>query len=133
VGVGEKDDAAESSVQRKGELPAVAELSNAQKILQAPAGLTATCAPDEGAGGARFGICPDVQDGSFVKGVVEAQGVSSLVFDANNEHVGHMGNFQHDDFGSLSQTMQSESDFDITGVGLVPNGTSSFGLVDDGI
>jgi hypothetical protein len=132
VGVGEKVDAAGSSVQRPGELPAVAKLPSAQRILHATAGLSASCVLGEEASGAGVDFCLGVQVGSSVKGVVEAQGVYSLGFDANNEHVGHIGNFQHDDFVSLSQTLRSESDFDITGGGLGPNVTSSFGLVDDG-
>jgi hypothetical protein len=131
--VGDGEVGARSSAQRPRELSAVTKLHTAQKILHTPAGLSLPCAPGDEDSGAGVDLCPNVQVGSSVKGFVETQGVFSFGFDANNEHVGHMGNFQHDDFGSLSQTMQSESDFDITGVGLVPNGTSSFGLVDDGI
>ncbi|KAK1681753.1 hypothetical protein QYE76_042601 [Lolium multiflorum] len=73
VGVGEKE-GARSSVQRQGELPAVTKLPSAQRILHAPAGLSASCVSGGEAGGAGVDFCPTVQVGSSVKGVVEAQG-----------------------------------------------------------
>jgi hypothetical protein len=103
--VGDGEVGARSSAQRPRELSAVTKLHTAQKILHTPAGLSFPCAPGDEDSGAGVDLCPNVQVGSSVKGFVETQGVFSFGFDANNEHVGNIGHFQHDDVVSLSQTL----------------------------